>query len=123
MDKTASATNAAVSSAVTVLGIATGLSYEVLFAGFSGALCALSFLGAMSAWRRVWSLISSTLFAGYCAPIAYVWAMKLVPGDHAPLLLMVFTAYCCGISAQAAIPLFMLWVERQGQKKVNEVSP
>lgn len=109
--------------AVSIAGIATGLSYEVLFAGFAGALCALSFLPALAVWRRMWSLITSTLSAGYVSPILHVWAQKLVPGDHQPLLLLVFTAYLCGVGAQVAIPLFMVWVEKRGQKAINEVGP
>lgn len=127
MDQALTANDVGVASlaggAVSIAGIATGLSYEVLIAGFAGALCALSFQSAMAAWRRIWTLFTSTLFAGYVAPIVYVWAGKLVPGDHQPLTLLVFSAYLCGIGAQAAIPLFMEWVERRGRKAIDEVGP
>lgn len=123
MDQAVNASDVATATlaggAVSIAGIATGLSYEVLFGGFAGALCSLSFLPAMLAWRRVWTLITSTLTAGYVAPIVFVWLQKVVPGEHAPLALLVFAAWLCGVGAQVAIPIFMAWVEHQGRKKAG----
>ena len=63
-------------TAVTIAGMTTGLHYEVLLAGFAGALVSLSFIGQMPAWRRLWSLFTSTIFAGYTAPVFSLYVAK-----------------------------------------------
>lgn len=114
------------SSAVTIAGVATGLSYDVLMAGFAGALCSISALGPLSPWSRLWTIFTSTLFAGYSAPVAIALIetliRKFVDIPSEPVVLRLFTAYVCGVVAQIVIPLMQEWVRKRGQKEIDEVA-
>lgn len=103
MIRSAEGANAVAATAITVWGVATGLSYEVLLAGFAGGLVSLSFLDPMSAWRRVWTPITATLTAGYTSPIA---AGMVAPGEgsHEPLQLLITSAFVIGLCTQMLIP-------------------
>lgn len=120
------ATLAVTSGAITIAGIATGLSYDVLMAGFAGALCSVSFLGPMRKVLLLWSVFTSTLFAAYMGPvvIGLIEALirKFVDLPPEPVAMRLATAYLCGIVAQIFIPLFQEWVHRRGVKEINEVS-
>lgn len=87
---------------VTILGVATGLSYDILLAGFAGGLVSLSFIEPQGIWRRIWTLSSATLLAGYTAPVALAWIYTVSPegADIPP----VFAGFCMGLFGQALIP-------------------
>lgn len=118
MDHTTGVSHALAATTITVAGVTTGLSYEVLLAGFAGALASMSYLKAMGMWSRLWSLVSSTITAGYVAPIAGAKLSQLVtlpePGPGI-LGIMVFSGFLVGLSAQAMIPGFLLYVSRRSR--------
>lgn len=101
------AANAVVAASVTVGGIATGLDFGVLLAGFAGGLVSLSFLPSMGLWRRIWTPVTATLTAGYTAPLAvhYLSGVAGESVDH--LALRVASAFGIGVLAQVALPIFM----------------
>jgi len=111
---------AAASAAVTIFGVTTGLSYEVLFAGFAGALCSLSFIASLTVWGRVWTLVTSTLFAGYVSPIACLLVPDMVPSIKGVSTLSVFTAYCCGMGAQALLPNLFKWLGNRSNAATSD---
>lgn len=120
MDHTSTAVtaaNAAVATSITVWGMATGLSYEVLLAGFAGGLVSLSFLGPMSIWRRIWTPFTATLTAGYSSPVWSYYLAKIVPpdGNVNTLALTVFSAFTIGVMAQVLIPLAIRYAEKRAQ--------
>lgn len=116
MERTTQVTNAVVATSITLWGIATGLSYEVLLAGFAGGLVSLSFLPPMGIWRRIWTPVTATLTAGYTAPIAAHYLSSLL-SDLDMLALLVFSAFCLGLAAQFLIPIAL----KRAQKKVATV--
>lgn len=89
---------------ITLLGVATGLSYEVLLAGFAGGLVSLSFLSPVTFWQRIWTPVTATLTAGYTAPVACSWGTRIT-GETSPLAMLVFSAFVIGVLAQALIPI------------------
>lgn len=102
MNQSADLPNALAAAGVTLFGIATGLSYDVLLAGFAGGLVSLSFIDPQGIWRRVWTLTSATLLAGYTAPTALPWINSVSPeGADVPL---VFAGFFLGLFGQAIIP-------------------
>lgn len=105
--------NLASGTAVTIAGMATGLHYEVLLAGFAGALVSLSFIGVMSVWRRLWSLFTSTIFAGYTAPVFALYVVHVTPGDTIHQGLIVFSGLVMGMGAQVLIPIAMNWLQQK----------
>jgi len=120
MDRTTALTHAAAATAVTVGGFATGLYYDVLLAGFAGALASLSYVGAMSLWRRLWSLVTSSIAAGYTAPAFAAYAAHVIPGMSSKEQgVMVFSGFVMGLAAQTLIPAAMerLKVELHGTKR------
>ncbi len=115
MDNTGTVTNAAVATAITVWGVATGLSYEVLLAGFAGGLVSLSFIPPLSIWRRIWTPFAATLTAGYTAQIGVHYLDKLFDGGVSGLALLVFSAFVIGVLTQVLIPAAMSWVRRKAE--------
>lgn len=102
MSQSADMPNAIAATGVTILGVATGLSYDVLLAGFAGGLVSLSFIEPQGIWRRVWTLTTATLLAGYTAPAALPWINSVSPeGAEIPL---VFAGFASGLFGQAIIP-------------------
>lgn len=103
MSETTGVGLAAVSAAtgITVAGVATGLTFEVLLPGFVGALASLSFLDHMTIPKRCWSLVTSTLLAGYTAPTLSTGLGKLIGTDPTS---PIFAAVFIGLVAQVAIP-------------------
>lgn len=114
MDHTTNVSNAVVATTITIWGIATGLSYEVLLAGFAGGLVSLSFLGPLTIWQRIWTPFAATLTAGYTSPIWAHYLFKWLDGDMPGLPLLVFSAFCIGLAAQVLIPLGLAWLQRKG---------
>lgn len=102
MDKSTDLTHAVTATGVTIMGVATGLSYDILLAGFAGGLVSLSFIEPQGIWRRIWTLSSATLLAGYTAPVALAWIYTVSPegADIPP----VFAGFCMGLFGQALIP-------------------
>lgn len=116
MDHTTGASHALAATAITFAGVTTGLSYEVLLAGFAGSLASMSYLQVMTLWGRLWSLVSSTLTAGYVAPVAGAKLAEYIPADGpGPLSSLVFTGFLIGLTAQALIPGFMQYVGRKAR--------
>jgi len=104
----------AAATGVTLFGVVTGLSYEVLLAGFFGAIVWLTYQEAMPWGKRVWTLISSTLTAGYATPLllgvlAKWMEMGKMPAGGAPL-----AGFLIGLGAQVGIPVFLSWIKRRG---------
>ncbi len=87
-------------ASITVAGIATGLHFEILLAGFAGSLASLSYLNGMSLAQRSWSLFTSTITAGYIAPTL---ANKM-SADVDNLGVSVFSGFVIGLVAQVLIP-------------------
>jgi hypothetical protein len=122
MDHATSATHALAATTITVAGIATGLSYEVLLAGFAGALASLSYLGVMSVWRRLWTLLSSTLTAGYTAHLAEAGIRAFINTVADGALVaspatMVASAFLIGLTAQALIPGLLTFARRKAAQE------
>lgn len=108
MDRALTLTHAVAATAVTIGGFATGLYYDVLLAGFAGALASLSYLEVMSTWRRMWSLVTSSLTAGYTAPTFALYIGQLMPGVNATdQAALVFSGFTMGLAAQTLIPVAM----------------
>lgn len=108
MERTTQAANAVVATSITLWGVATGLSYEVLLAGFSGGLVSLSFLPPMGIWRRIWTPVTATLTAGYISPVV----VPLLPGavgapDAAGTAGLICSAFLVGLTTQLLIPVVM----------------
>ena len=119
MDQSTNTANAIVATTITVWGIATGLSYEVLLAGFAGGLVSLSYLPAMGMWRRLWTLLTSTLTAGYSAPLAVVYLTKMVAAEASPLAVLIFCSFALGVGAQILIPAALAMARR----KLEDLEP
>lgn len=99
--------NTIVATSVTVGGVATGLDFSTLLAGFAGGLVSLSFLPPMSMWRRIWTPVTATLTAGYTAPVATHYLTGLLGAAIEPLTLQVAGAFGIGVTAQVALPLLV----------------
>lgn len=110
MDRSTDLGTAATATGVTIFGIATGLSYDVLLAGFAGGLVSLSFIEPQGVWRRIWTLTTATLLAGYAAPAALPWINSVSPeGAEVPL---VFAGFCSGLFGQVLIPALVHRMKR-----------
>lgn len=107
MERTTQAANAVVATAITIGGVATGLSYAVLLAGFAGGLVSLSFIPALGLWQRIWTPVAATLTAGYTAPVLVPMIGKLtgVEAEGAPGML--FAAWLIGLMTQVGLPAAM----------------
>jgi len=116
MERTTQAANAVVATSITLWGVATGLSYEALLAGFSGGLVSLSFLPPMGLWRRIWTPVTATLTAGYTAPIAAHYVASTLEGIS-PLVTLVFVGFWLGLLAQFLIPVLI----QRAQRKAADV--
>lgn len=101
------AANALAASAVTIGGIATGLDFGVLLAGFAGGLVSLSFLPPMGMWRRIWTPVTATLTAGYLAPITVHYLSNIAGDAINPLSLEAASAFGIGVMAQVGLPVLM----------------
>lgn len=111
MDRATSIAHATTATAITIGGMVTGLHYEVLMAGFAGALASLSYLPAMTIWRRVWSLFTSSLTAGYTGPVFALYAAEATPGVDVTQAILVFSGFIMGLGAQITIPAVMSWLK------------
>lgn len=104
----------AAATGVTILGIATGLQYEVLLAGFFGGLVSLSFFPELTWGKRFSSLVSSTMTAGYVAPVLIAVLAKWLDMDKIPMAGSAFAGFVIGLAAQTAIPVFFSWIKKRG---------
>ena len=105
MTQSVSAVHASAATGITLIGVGTGLSFEILLAGFAGALVTLSYLQSMGWMKRLWSLFTSTLTAGYTAPTMGVYLSDNISE--------VFAGFIVGLAAQVAIPAFLKLVKRK----------
>lgn len=94
---------------LTILGVASGLHYQVLLAGFAGGLVSISFVHVPytrvsdRVWRTMWLLLVSSLTAGYAAPSLCEYFLSSAPDVSAPNLILL-VAFTIGASAQVLIP-------------------
>lgn len=102
MNKSSDLTSAAAAAGVSVFGVATGLSYDVLLAGFAGGLVSLSFIHPQGIWGRIWTLTTATILAGYSAPVAAMWISSL--SSSGAELPAVAAGFFSGLFGQAVIP-------------------
>lgn len=100
---------------IAVGGVATGLDYPVLLAGFAGGLVSLSFLPPMSVWRRIWTPVTATLMAGYTAPIGAHYLRQTSDVDGTALEL--FAGFTIGLAAQFIIPV-VIEAARERAKRI-----
>lgn len=114
MDQTSNTANAVVATTITLWGVATGLSYEVLLAGFAGGLISLSFIAPLSIWQRIWTPFTATLTAGYTAPVFTHYLMGWITGVD-DLALLVFSAFVIGVLTQVLIPSAIALVRRKAE--------
>lgn len=122
MERTVQAANAVAATSIMLWGVATGLTYEVLLAGFAGGMVSLSFLEAMSTWRRIWTPVTATLTAGYTAPIAGHYLASTLAGVN-PLALLVFCAFIVGLLAQFLIPMLIRYAQARGAQAGGGAQP
>lgn len=101
------AATAVAAASVTIGGVATGLDFGTLLAGFAGGLASLSFLPPMGLWRRIWTPVTATLTAGYTAPLAIHYLSGAAGDSVDPLTFQVGAAFVIGVLAQVAIPAAM----------------
>ncbi len=109
---------AVVATTITVWGVATGLSYEVLLAGFAGGLVSLSFIPTLGTWQRIWTPITATLTAGYTAPIAEHFIGGFLGDGIEGVALRGFAAFVVGLLTQVALPFAIRFAER----KISQVA-
>lgn len=108
MERTTQAANAVVATSITIWGVATGLSYEVLLAGFAGGLVSLSFSPPMGIWQRIWTPVTATLTAGYVSPVAVPLVASALGGNGSVGTSgLVFAAFLAGLTTQGLIPFLM----------------
>jgi len=100
---------------ITLTGSILGVHYDALTAGLFGGLVALSYLPSMSAARIAGSVATSSLLAGFFAPVIAAAALNYFPwlvgmGDY----MRIAAAAALGISAQAIIPSVLSWIRMKG---------
>lgn len=110
------AQSAVVATGVTIAGVATGLDFGVLLAGFAGGLVSLSFLPPMGLWRRIWTPVTATLTAGYIAPVAVHYLSGIAGESVDHLALQAASAFGIGVLAQVVIPAAMRVAQRRADR-------
>lgn len=118
MDHTTGVSHALAATTITVAGVTTGLSYEVLLAGFAGSLASMSYLKQMGLWGRLWSLVTSTITAGYMAPVFGAYLARQLSTDvigPSPLAMLVSSGFVLGLTAQALIPGALWYANRKSR--------
>lgn len=120
MDQGASSIVAA-ATGVTLFGVVTGLSYEILLAGFFGGCASLSFIGVDGWGKRFWTLFTSTVTAGYVAPLILVLLAKWVDPGNMPSAGGPLAGFLIGLGAQIGIPTFLSWIKRRGDSQDAKV--
>lgn len=104
--------------AITITGTIFNMQADALLGGLFGGFVALRYVGPMSKWQLVGSLVSATGLAGSFSPVAHAAALHYVSwlsaaGDMA----RVACAVAIGLIAQTAVPILMGWVKRGGQPR------
>lgn len=107
----------AAATGVTVFGVVTGLDYPVLLAGFFGGIAYLSFVGVEGWVKRFMSLFTSTITAGYVAPLVLGLLAKWLDLDNMPASGAPLAGFLVGLGAQISIPTFLSWIKRRGEKQ------
>jgi hypothetical protein len=103
---------------ITLTGTILGVHYDALTAGLFGGLVSLSYLPAMPVLRIAGSVATSSLLAGFFAPLIAAAAVNYFPflggmGDY----MRIAAAAGLGISAQAVIPAVLNWIRAKGEAK------
>lgn len=99
---------------ITVTGGVLGMQYDVLLAGFFGGIVALSFADRQSHLKMAMSVFSSSLLAGYFAPIAAALAAHYMPALTASGESLRLACACAiGLAAQTAIPAGLAWLRER----------
>lgn len=115
MSDPASTTGVALAAlSITVTGSVLGVQYDALLIGFAGGLVALSFLPSMTWGKVAGSVFTSSVLAGFFAPIAAAAAKNYLPwlvvvGDA----LRIASAAAIGVSAQALVPLALNYLRQK----------
>lgn len=100
---------------VTLTGSIFGVQYEALLAGFFGGLCYLTYAPPTTKLKIAGSLATSSLMAGYFAPILAITAKHFLPwlSTVAEAPLRIATAAGIGLLGQSLLPAII--------KKLNSV--
>ncbi len=114
MDASTSA-SATVATGITVAGVALGISYDTLVAGFAGGLVAMSFISGLSLIQRFLFLLSSTLTGAYVSPVILMLLAKFFDMATMPANGVVISAFLTGLGTQVGVPLFLKWLKKRGE--------
>lgn len=94
---------------LTITGSILGVQYEALLAGLFGGLCYLSYSPTVSKLRLSVNLATSSLMAGFFAPILMVGVLNYFPylskAGETPLRIAV--AAWIGLVSQSAVPFLL----------------
>lgn len=120
MAEPASSTAAGVAiaaGAITLTGTIFGVHYDALLGGFFGGLVSLSYMPCTSIRRVAGSVGTSSILAGFFAPIAaaagsnyFPWVASL--GGFTRIA----SAVCIGLFAHAVIPAVFKRINKEGEK-------
>ena len=91
---------------ITITGSIFGVQYEALLAGFFGGLCYLTYAPSMTKGRITLALVTSSLMAGYFAPILAAGVHHYLPWtqDLAEGPMRIAAAAGIGLMGQSVIP-------------------
>jgi hypothetical protein len=100
---------------ITLTGTIFGVHYDALLGGFFGGLVSLSYLPAATIWRIAGSVGTSSILAGFFAPIAAAAGSNYFPwvaglGDFTRIA----AAVVIGLVAHAAIPAALKKIQSFG---------
>lgn len=100
---------------ITLTGSILGVHYDALLAGFFGGLVSLSYLPSMPRSKIAGTVASSSILAGYFAPVIAAGAQQYFPwaqgvGDA----LRLASAVGFGVSAQVVIPVALNLLRSKG---------
>lgn len=123
MDQGVISSVAAAALGVTILGVPTGLTYDVLLAGFAGGLVSLSYIGKMGWAQRFWALLTSTITAGYTAPVVLAILAKWLDLGNLPASGLMVAGFITGLAAQTAIPMFLTFIRTFRKPPQQDITP
>ncbi|WP_157691542.1 restriction endonuclease [Noviherbaspirillum autotrophicum] len=100
---------------ITLSGTFLGVHYDALLAGFFGGLVSLSYLPSMPKSKIASTVASSSILAGYFAPVIAITVQHYFSflegvGDFMRLA----SAAGLGVSAQVVIPVALNWIRTKG---------
>ncbi|HYD58979.1 MAG TPA: hypothetical protein VEC35_01395 [Noviherbaspirillum sp.] len=103
---------------ITLTGSILGVHYDALLAGFFGGLVSLSYLPSMPALKIAGTVASSSILAGFFAPVIAAAAVHYFPwlvGTGGGVRMA--CAAGLGLTAQVLIPAGLNWLRKQGDVK------